>query len=316
MFIWITLVFIIAKVQVRFPLHHESVLPQSFYLQSITPEGIESVVGQEYYYGLTQFQENVDFTESNLTHSEVEFINNNINLMVLYGESLIEKSKELFEDYAFIVDAKRVYAFVSRVRRQIKIGINQLMDKYSSNQINRKLSKIYSVYSQNLKSIVDKEIEKLEHAINQDEQVIECWDIYKVLMLELGFDAINDLKILSYDEGENLVVVFNKLRDGVSSNINQLIADLSKKHSPLFSARSKVNNYVSSINFSSLNDRKSEQSEKISKLIFRSKTMRKRFSIKSIFGSNKLALHFNKRRKMYKPEPRISLERPKHDLRT
>lgn len=167
--------------------------------------------------------------------------------MVVYGERLIEKSKELFEDYAFIVDAKRVYSFVARVRRQIKIGINRLMEKYSSNQINRRISKIYSKYSQNLKTIVDKEIEKLEHAIYQDEQVLECWEIYKVVMLELGFDAINDLKILSYDEGENLLIVFNDMRDGVSSNINQLIADLSKKHSPLFTARSKVNNYVSSI---------------------------------------------------------------------
>ena len=211
-------------------------------------EGVDSVVAQEYYFGLSQFQENVNLSEANLTLNEIDFINNNINLMVVYGERLILKSKELFEDYAFIVDAKRVYTFVSRVRRQIKIGINQLMEKYSSNQINRKLSKIYSIYSENLKAIVDKEIEKLEYAVNQDEQVIECWDIYKVLMLELGFDAINDLKILSYDEGENLVLVFNSLRDGVSSNINQLIEDLSKKHSPLFSARSKVNNYVSSIN--------------------------------------------------------------------
>lgn len=187
-----------------------------------------------------------------MTATEVEFINNNINLLVLYGESLIEKSKELFEDYAFIVDAKRVYAFVSRVRRQIKNGINQLMEKYSSNLINRKLSKIFYIFSKDLKEIVDKEIEKIESAVNRDENIIECWDVYKVLMLELGFDAINDLRILSFDQAENLVSVFNKMRDDVTTNINQLIADLSKKHSPLFSARFKVNAYVS-FNYISLN---------------------------------------------------------------
>lgn len=210
---------------------------------------------------MTQFQENVDLSEANLTSTEIEFINNNINLMVLYGESLIQKSKELFEDYAFIVDAKKVYAFVSRVRRQIKNGINELMLKYSSNQINRKLSKIYFVFSKNLKEIVDKEIEKIENAVNRNENIIECWDVYKVLMLELGFDAINDLKILSFDEGENLVTAFNKMRDEVTSKINQLITDLSMKHSPLFSARFKVNAYVSSIIFYHTNSRK-ENSEK------------------------------------------------------
>lgn len=169
--------------------------------------------------------------------------------MVFYGERLIKKSKELFEDYAFIVDAKRVYLFVTRVRQQIKSGINQLMIKYSSNQINRKLSKIYLIYSKNLKAIVDNEIEKIENAVNQDENVIKCWDVYKVLMLELGFDAINDLKILSFDESENLITMFNTMRDEVSSKINLLISDLSQKHSPLFSARYKVNAYVSSIKF-------------------------------------------------------------------
>lgn len=167
--------------------------------------------------------------------------------MVIFGESLIQKSKELFEDYAFIVDAKRVYLFVSRARRQIKSGINQLIGKYSSTQINRKVSKIYLIFSQNLKAIVDKEIEKIENAVDRDENIIKCWDVYKVLMLELGFDVINDLQILAFDEGENLITIFNKMRDEVSSKINQLIADLSKKHSPLFSARFKVNAYVSSI---------------------------------------------------------------------
>lgn len=203
---------------------------------------------------MTQFQENVDLSKSNLTKTEVAFINDNINLLVLYGKSLIQKSEELFEKYAFIVDAKRVYAFVSKVRRQIKTGINLLMEKYSSNQINRKLSKIYFVFSRNLKEIVDKEIEKIGSAVNRDETIIQCWDVYKVLMLELGFDAINDLRILSFDEGETLVKTFNEMRDEVTSKINQLIGDLSKKHSPLFSARFKVNAYVSSIIFHPLTE--------------------------------------------------------------
>jgi hypothetical protein len=280
---------------------------KSLFFQSLTPGISENIVAREYFFGLTKFQENVDLSQANLTKTEIEFINNNINLMVIFGESLIQKSKELFEDYAFIVDAKRVYLFVSRARRQIKNGINQLIGKYSSTQINRKISKIYLIFSQNLKAIVDKEIEKIENAVDRDENIIKCWDVYKVLMLELGFDVINDLQILAFDEGENLITIFNKMRDEVSSKINQLIADLSKKHSPLFSARFKVNAYVSSIILSYIHKKRAV---KIPKLISRLKTTRKRFSTKSIFGSNKLALHFKKRQKMYSTEPRTSLKRP------
>lgn len=165
--------------------------------------------------------------------------------MVLYGESLIKQSKQLFDNYGFIVDAKRIYFFVLDVRGRIKGGINSLIDEFSSSRIERKLSKVFRLFSMNLKAIVDVEIVKIQRAVNREEDALECWEIYKLLMFELGFDAINELQLLSLSTAVNLVMQQESMKRDVSSKINQLIAALSESHSTLFEARSRINTYVS-----------------------------------------------------------------------
>lgn len=164
--------------------------------------------------------------------------------MVHYGERLILQSKELFDNYGFVVDAKRVYFFVSTIRERIINGINRLLSRFSAPQINGKLSKVYTMYAENLKRIADVEIEKMQNAIERDVYVKECWEMYKVLMFEMGFDAITDLKILAFSEARTLVDKIDEMRLDITSKITQVITELSTTHAPFFSVRSRINTFV------------------------------------------------------------------------
>lgn len=214
-------------------------------MQLITSQFAGNLIEAEYSYGLSEFQDSIDWSRENLTETEIVYLSEQINLMVLYGESLIKQSKQLFDNYGFIVDAKRIYFFVLDVRGRIKGGINSLIDEFSSSRIERKLSKVFRLFSMNLKAIVDVEIVKIQRAVNREEDALECWEIYKLLMFELGFDAINELQLLSLSTAVNLVMQQESMKRDVSSKINQLIAALSESHSTLFEARSRINTYVS-----------------------------------------------------------------------
>lgn len=163
---------------------------------------------------------------------------------MVFGESLIYQSKDLFDNYGFIVDAKRIYFFVSDVRRRIKLGINRLIDEFSSNQIKKNLSRIFGWYSMQLKGVVDNEIVKIQSAVNRDSDFLECWDMYKLMMFELGFDAIQDLKTLSFSESRNLRNDLKLLKEDIHLKANQLISAMSLRYSSVFLKRLRVNSYV------------------------------------------------------------------------
>lgn len=194
---------------------------------------------------MSQFQEIVDREQANFTEAELNFLSESLNLMVFFGERLIEQSKDLFDNYGFIVDAKQIYFFVSDVRRRIKFSINRLIDEFSANQIRRRVLRVFGWYSMNLKAVVDKEIDKIQSAVNHDRDFLECWDMYKIMMFELGFDAIQELKTLSSSESGNLQDELEMLKDDVHSKSHQLVSGLSTRYSSLFLKRLRVNTYVS-----------------------------------------------------------------------
>lgn len=170
---------------------------------------------------------------------------------MLYGENLTYQSKKLFDDFGFIVDAKRLYLFVLEVRKHIKIGIARTISKHSSIQIRRNLSNVYQKFSVNLKSVFDKEILKLHTALSHggdgdDSDIVECWEAFKIPIFELGFDVVNEMKILSFYEVEKMMKQLERMKLDVSANVNQLITDLSTTSSTIFPTRLRVNTYVSS----------------------------------------------------------------------
>lgn len=204
-----------------------------------------NLIKEEYDFGLKNFQDRIQAAQENITESEVNFLNDHINLIVMLGENITLQSRELFENFGFVVDAKRVFLFVSEVRTRIKDGIARLMNEFSANQIKRNFSRIYQRYSLNLKNIFDKEIARIQYAVHRDVNFMECWDAYKLPIFELGFEVVQDLTILSLTEAETLSQFFVQMRRDVATKTNKLISDLSMRHSTLFSTRLRVNTYVS-----------------------------------------------------------------------
>lgn len=247
MLIWFLIILSCTKVQVSFSTYYsaaKSPIIDSF-SQPTSSQFNDNVIHREYSFGLSQFQESVDHAQANLTEAEIDFLSESLNLMVLYGERLIHQSKNLFDDYGFIVDAKRIYFFVSDVRRRIKFGINRLIDEFSANKIRKGLSRVFGLYSMNLKAVVDKEIDKILIAVNRDRDFLECWDMYKIMMFELGFEAIQELKSSSHSECGTLHQKLEVLREDVHLKSNQLVFALSARYSSVFLTRLSINTYVS-----------------------------------------------------------------------
>lgn len=208
------------------------------------------LIEKEYFFGLSQFRDILEHAEANLTTTQLEFLSDGINLLVFFGENLTFQASELFENYGFVVDARQVFVFVTNVRAQIKTGIDQLMQKVTEVQIKRDLQKSFESYSMQLKEIFDKEIGKIYDAANHNYENLDCWDGYKVPILELGYSVVNDLKTLTLSEAAELTKDFAKLNQEVSSRLTQIVADLSTKHLTLLTTRSRVATYVSrKINF-------------------------------------------------------------------
>lgn len=183
-----------------------------------------------------------------MVDSEIEFLSENINLLVLYAESVAKKTEELFNSYGFIVDAKQLYWFAAAIRQRVIHNINLMIYEFSSFEIERNLSKVFQKFSLNLKSDFDKEIEKIRSLVKIDVKALDCWDSYKIPLFELGFDAVIAVKFSALNEAENLMRKLDEARESVLSSINQTITDLSMTPSTLiFPARARVSTYVSSI---------------------------------------------------------------------
>lgn len=228
--------------------------------------------------------------EANLTVTELNFLNDGINAIIVFGESLTFQSKELFDTYGFIVDAKQVFLFVTHVRRRIKLGINQLMLEFSERQIKRALAKSFEWHSIQLKRIFDKEITRIYDAVNQNEDNLECWNGYKVPILELGFEVVHQLKGAALNESGTLAIKLEELRKNISDKEGQLSADLAQQHTTMLAKRSSVTTYVS------LNFETSQMSFRASVFCFRSGAIKIRSTMKSILGFFELPPLYDRRR--------------------
>lgn len=203
------------------------------------------VIEGEFLFGLTQFQNIVDSAVENLTETEINFMSEGINLIISYNENLTYQSQLLFENYGFVVDHKQVYELMWTLRRTIKSWISQLIGKSSAIQIKKSLSRIFGRYSLQLKTVFETEVGKICSALDKNDKVMECWEAYKVPILELGFEVISALESLTLNEAKRLTELYNELERDVSSDINQIISDLSLTGSTHFSKRLIVKSFVS-----------------------------------------------------------------------
>lgn len=211
----------------------------------VLSQNAENIIETEYYFGFYQFQDVVATFASNITETELNVLQDGITLIVRYGESLTFQSKKLFDNFGFVVDARQAYQFVSRVRSQIKNGINRLVREVSEYKIKRTIAKSFQLHTAQLKEVFDKEITKIYEAVKRNDDNLDCWEGYKVPLLELGYESVNSLGSSTLAEAEDLKKRFDELKQDVALKTSQLITDLSMKHSTLLATRSRVGTYVS-----------------------------------------------------------------------
>lgn len=172
------------------------------------------------------------------------FLLENAKLLVLFTESLTKKAEDLLDNPGYFIDHEQVVLFVLAVRQRVTENINHLVK--TEFEVERNLTKVFQNFSQDLKSIFDNEIGKIHSAVKIDEDALDCWDSYKIPLLELGYEALSTVKLSSLNEAENLMRKLDEARANISSAINQTITDLSVTPSMLiFPSRSKINTYVS-----------------------------------------------------------------------
>lgn len=203
-------------------------------------------IHSEYSYGIMKFKEELEMSLTNITETEIEFLSQNINTLILYGESLMHKSMTLFNTFGFIVDAKSVYLFVAGIRNRIKANINLLIQQQSSNDIKENLEVLYKLHIYELNAIVEKEILSIRNAVERNEELIECWDSYKVLIFELGLDVVGDMTSLSLTQSIYLMATLETMKREIMTSLSQLLSDLSRSYSSVFLTRLQLDSFVSS----------------------------------------------------------------------
>jgi len=168
-------------------------LQQSAELVEVTAtESIREIIDHEYSFGLSHFQEALDRSLTNLSSCEIAFLSTNINLLIYFGDAMMQQASALFNNYGLIVDAKHVYWFVVGIRDRIRLGISGLLLNQSADQIKMRVNKLYRTYTFNLKTIVQTDVDSFIRAVQSNEDLLECWESYKVLIFELGLDTIGE----------------------------------------------------------------------------------------------------------------------------
>lgn len=225
------------------------------------------VIQNEYLFGLSQMQEHLNVSMTLLTKTEQNFAMNITNLLILYGESWIRLTNEIFERDGFVVDIKvfslwkhyfikcqfkiiwysfqNLYKFTSNIKSRIKFDITRSIKEFSAGKITKTNVKLYQSFLAELFGILDQHIRKIQSAVTINDDLIECWDYYKTVYLEIGFDATNILSKWSILEIERLYKSFYYLNNKISTEIkitkNLLFNEIT---SPLDN-RIMVNLYVS-----------------------------------------------------------------------
>ncbi|KAG5678360.1 hypothetical protein PVAND_008042 [Polypedilum vanderplanki] len=197
---------------------NDSRLPEHSNL-TIANANSTNVIQNEYLFGLKQIQEHLNLSLNVLTKTEQNFAMNITNLLILYGESWIRLTNELFERDGFIVDIKSLYKFTSNIKARIKFDISRSIKEFSSGKITYMNKKLYQNFLSNLFGILDQFIERIKMGVNYNNELIECWDYYKTIFLEIGFDATNSLSKSSFDEIERLYNSFNLVKEKILTEI-------------------------------------------------------------------------------------------------
>lgn len=205
----------------------------------------ENVIQKEYSFGLQQIHQQMNISLRQLTHAEQNFALNTTNLIISYGENLSLLTNELFKRDGFIADVKNLYRFVMSVRARLKHGIASSIRQFSTQKISKINLKLYQKFLGELYDILDIHIDRIILAVDTRWELMECWDSYKAIYLQIGLEATSEISVSMVVEIKRLRNAFKILRQKITSEINRTMRLLSKKHSSPFIERLRVKYFVS-----------------------------------------------------------------------
>lgn len=221
-------------------------LIQSFGFQSESDFDIEeNVIQREYLYGLQQIQQHLNFSLLQLTQTEHDFALNTTNLIIHYGENLSHLTDELFRRYGFIADIKNLVLFVKNVRARLKENITRSIKQFSTQKISRMNSKLYQKFLANLYSMLNNHIDRIAKAVDSRYDLMECWDSYKAIYLQIGLEATSEISVSVIGEIKRLRSDFRVLSRRITIEINRTLKLLDRQHESPFVERLRASYFVS-----------------------------------------------------------------------
>ncbi|CAG9801026.1 unnamed protein product [Chironomus riparius] len=201
-----------------------------------------NIVQTEYFLALNEIQQHLNLSMVTLTMSEEDFTQNVTNLLIQYGENWIRLTNELFERDGFVVDIKNLYRFASTIKSRIKVNISQSLKDIRI--LIRKNMKFYQIFLKHLLNILNQYVAEIESTLNDDYNLIECWDSYKTVYFEIAFDACNAIYKHSNYQIKYLNNEFEGLRKKITSDIKSTQTLMLKEYMEPFKNRVIIRYYL------------------------------------------------------------------------
>lgn len=203
------------------------------------------MIQKEYLFGLQQIQQQLNFSLLQLTRTEHDFALNTTNLIIHYGENLSKLTNELFERDGFIADIKNLYRFVTNVRARLKFNISRSIRQFSTQKISRMNFKLYQKFLANLYAMLNNHIDRIVNAVNTRYDLMDCWDSYKAIYLQIGLEATSEISVSMVAEIKRLRNDFKIIKSKILAEINRTLKLLDKQHESPFVERMRAAYFVS-----------------------------------------------------------------------
>lgn len=194
---------------------------------------------------MQQIQQQLNNSLFQLTHTEHNFASNTTNLIIHYAESLSQLTNELFKRDGFIADVKNLYRFVTIVRARLKLNIARSMKQFSTQKIARINFKFHQKFLTELYEMLNSHIDSIVSAVDARWDLMECWDNYKAIYLQIGLEATNEISVSIVTEIKRFQSDFKILRQKITLEINRTTRLLDKQHESPFIERLRVKYFVS-----------------------------------------------------------------------
>jgi hypothetical protein len=213
------------------------------------PSTSSNMIQTEYYFGMHYIAQQLNSTMMNLIANEQSYSMNISNLFIQYGENWIQLTNKLFERDGFIIDIKGLYKLTLNIKSKIKQGITRSLKDLSAQRITRENRKLFMGFLSLLHTKLDESMTKIKLEMKSKRFLIECWDGYKSIFLEIGLEATSELLKSSLLEIDSLRREFHKLRQKITIEFVRIRKLLLNKYSRPFENRLYLNFYVSSFVF-------------------------------------------------------------------